>query len=220
MKLQIPTSQHAAAKDFLSLSDGSMKDLLETLKKAPPALNVSSLADYVNKKTKIGADKSKRIIEMLASLYINRDTSVTIPEFVKAFRLAAEEEGFAPASKNWESIEQHLSQILSLDTPLEVTSKAFDLMTEHNSVFLNARVLTDLRPVFASDPSDPPLAMALCHILKIHYHEGSLHKEFFVALDGNDVQQMQDVFQRAARKEAGLKKWAKKLKMPLICVES
>lgn len=221
VKLRIPPQQHAATKDFLDLSEKSMEDLLSILSKAPPVLQVSDLADYVDKKAKIGAGKTRRILKMLASLYTVRVKSgMTIQEFVKEFRLAAEKEKFEPKSQSWEAIERHLSQILSLDQSLGVTSKALDVMTEHNNVFVGARILTDLRAVFTPDPAEPPSAATLFHILKISYHESGSHKEFYVVLDSNDIKELQSVLQRATLKETGLKKLIEKLKIPLIDVET
>jgi hypothetical protein len=125
-----------------------------------------------------------------------------------------------PTPEKWVIIEKHLSNILSLDQSLGVTSKALDLMTEQHNLFLDANVLTDIRPVFGPNADDTPLASTLFHTLKIHYHEDSSHKEIFIALDSIDLKKLQDVLQRAILKEVSLKKWLNRLETPFMAVET
>jgi len=42
-------------------------------------------------------------------------------------------------------------------------------------------------------------------MLKIHFHKGNRHEEFFVALDTNDVRTLRAVLDRAEKKEAALR---------------
>jgi hypothetical protein len=222
MKLRIPPSDRDAVKDFLNLSTESIHHLLEALREAKPMLYISDLADHVNKKIGMNPDATRGIVRLLTRLYAARiKFEMTSVDFVKEFRSAVDEEDkLRPEPEKWEIIGTCLSDILSLDELLGVTSKALDVMIEHPNVFREARICTDIRPVFGPIPADPPSAVTLFHTLKIHYHEGNSHKEFFVALDSNDIRALQDVIHRATLKESSLKKWVKKLETHFMDIET
>ena len=81
---------------------------------------------------------------------------------------------------------------------LDVSARATDLMYEHeHTVHGPIRVLTDVRPIFGSDPEGDPKGVVIAHTLKISYHEGRQIKEFFVALDSEQLSELAGVLERA-----------------------
>jgi len=56
-------------------------------------------------------------------------------------------------------------------------------------------------------------------MLKLAYHEGDDSKEFFVALDTEDLRHLRDLIDRAITKESFLKKFVKPSGVPLITIE-
>jgi len=64
---------------------------------------------------------------------------------------------------------------LSLKT-LERAAKIEQLKADNQSIFYDAKILTDLRPVF-DQPREPPIGFILTNMLKIVYHEFGEHKE-------------------------------------------
>jgi len=102
-----------------------------------------------------------------------------------------------------EIMEPRLRQLLEIDTHV-VAAKASSLLYENDNVYYKSRVLTDIRPVFGEDPSDAQVMM-LIHTLRIHYHKGEQHNDFFIALDSKDVQDLIRVLERAKAKAEALK---------------
>jgi hypothetical protein len=216
--MKIPPQHLTAVKDFLGLSKQSIKKFIGALEQAPPTLLVPDLAKYVDEKAKLGPKRTRKIVEMLASLYtLHAKENIPIEDLVEEFRLASEKEHLEPKSEPWDRFKTYLAKILSFDQSLGVTSKAADVMTQHAIVFRNAQVLTDLRPVFKSDPKEPPAAAVIIHTLKIVYRESGFRKEFFVAMDSNDLTILQELLNRANLKEMSLKSLAKK--SGLLCLE-
>jgi len=93
--------------------------------------------------------------------------------------------------------------LLSYESSLGTTSKALDVMTEHERILCGARVITDVRSVFA-DPAEKPTAAVIVHMLKISYHQNREHKDFYVALDSSDVRKLKEILQRAELKAKSL----------------
>jgi len=61
-----------------------------------------------------------------------------------------------------------------------------------------------LRPVFGEGIAEGPDAFIVTHTLKLHYWEAGKHKDFFVALDRNDVRSLKEIAERAEKKSARL----------------
>jgi hypothetical protein len=88
-----------------------------------------------------------------------------------------------------------------------VDAKAKELQLEAEHTFCDARVVTDLRPVFGGNISDSPEAMILVHTLKLGYHDSGsqTHKEMYLALDADDVVKLAEILRRAQEKTKTLK---------------
>ncbi|MCX6381767.1 MAG: hypothetical protein NT023_20210, partial [Armatimonadetes bacterium] len=109
-----------------------------------------------------------------------------------------------PADWKAEIFATYLKQILSVEQ-IDIIAKATSVLLDHERVYSNARVLTDIRPVFSSDVAIMPTAVLIVHMLKIGYHENGEHKEFYVALDTEDVRKLQETLERATTKDKSLK---------------
>ena len=118
-------------------------------------------------------------------------------------------------------IRRYLGKFLSTES-LIVTSKAFDVLTEHEHTVHDLRIITDLRPIFKEssleEPVGAPVAAVITHTLKISYHRGREVAEFFLALDDQDIDLLKQLFARAEAKESSLKQILKKSGIP--CIET
>jgi hypothetical protein len=103
------------------------------------------------------------------------------------------------------ALASRLTSLLAIPS-VATSSKALDLLTEHARVYHSARVLTDLRPVFADDEITSPSATLISHTLKVAYHADSGRDAFYVALDDQDLDELREVIERAQKKSAALKK--------------
>ncbi|WP_017662606.1 hypothetical protein [Baaleninema simplex] len=75
--------------------------------------------------------------------------------------------------------------------------KANLLTQEYEKIYSSSRILTDIRPVFEKDDFK---SVIVVHSLRIQYSSQEGSKEFFVALDGSDLQELQEQIQRASKK--------------------
>jgi hypothetical protein len=86
--------------------------------------------------------------------------------------------------------------------------KADEIITDHAHVFQEARILTDVRPVFGDDPDELPSAAVIVGMLRIDFfgrREGA--KSFFVALDQADLVKLRETVDRALRKTETMKQF-------------
>jgi hypothetical protein len=90
---------------------------------------------------------------------------------------------------------------------VRLTAKAADIRTEFEHVFAEARILTDIRPVFADGEVHTPAAGVVVDTLKIDYYgpDGN-RRSFYVALDEEDLNTIKDQAARALDKSKGTRK--------------
>lgn len=78
------------------------------------------------------------------------------------------------------------------------------MLLEQGQAFCGARILTDIRPLFAPDLKAAPTAALVVHTLRISYHQGSELKQFYVAMDSEDIQALKNTLDRAESKAENL----------------
>jgi hypothetical protein len=113
-------------------------------------------------------------------------------EFVKA-------EGLNLEGVDSREAEEFLARVMEL--PSMVTSaKASDLLTEYDRIFGDARIVTDIRPVFMEDPQEMANGAVIVSTLKVQYQDSQGISSFYVALDTQDLVALKKVVDRALLK--------------------
>lgn len=100
--------------------------------------------------------------------------------------------------------EKNLARILK-GSGLVFAAKALSVATDCPRLFTEARVISDLRPIFGDTVAESPLGAVITHSLRITYAEEGDEKEFFVSLDSRDLTTLQDHIARALQKDKTLR---------------
>jgi hypothetical protein len=100
-------------------------------------------------------------------------------------------------------LRSRLEALLELPS-VQQLAKAADLLLQSERVFHDARVVTDVRPIFADDASDGPLGAMIMHNLAISFHGGRELESWYVTLDERDLIKFRQVIDRAVEKGASL----------------
>jgi hypothetical protein len=116
---------------------------------------------------------------------------------------------------NCTAFKRCLNDLLTADV-FSIGAKALALMQEHERTFCQARIITDIRPVFGSEVSKPPRAVVVAHTLRISYHEGDERKDFYVALDSDDIESLRELLDRADAKARSLEDVIVSTKVPAL----
>lgn len=207
MEFRIPESAEKPLIEFIKLSAEQAKRLQDAIQQSKPALLVQDFAAEVALKCNEDARRVEEIISMFAGMYLARtEVGKPLDDFVTDLASALRKRGekqFAPT--DWAAFEQSLKSILSADDSLGITAKALDLMTDQEHGCHSVRILTDVRHIFAADPSQRPKAAVIFHALNLVYHELDGIKEIYVALDSSDLKRLKLAIERAEIKEKNLK---------------
>ena len=211
MALQVPNEQVVHIKKFLELPADKIAGFLDALSKAGPRFNVYDLSGEVSNRLGLPNDLTEGIVLVLASLYLTRDAQSTpIEKFVDQEVSVALKKAEAFSEKEgdvqWAKLRKFLIAALSLESTVGTAAKAGYVMTQHERVFVGARILTDVRPIFHLNVSEKPDSAVIIHMLRITQrdHFGNQADQYF-ALDSNDIRSMKALVDRALKKEETLK---------------
>jgi hypothetical protein len=163
----------------------------------------SQVYDYASRNAGADATKFAMAVEAVMPLVLNEQYADSpTDEVVKGvFEGLARVDGFSlwtPSQKKL--LKARLKKILS-DTTIRLRSKAWGLVLERPCVLGNARILTDLRPVFTSKNPASVEAFTVIHTLVLETQEGPDAKVLHIALDPKDLSSLRDSIARAEHKE-------------------
>jgi hypothetical protein len=208
--LRVPARYRDGIAILAALNNTSFSEVYTALKNAPTELpTYAELATKVEGEIKaLNAGDVAKLIGMLTSLYRVRDRSNISPEKMAddLYDAIQKEGGSLVPQQNAAEFKSRLAQFLNLGSLNVVATKAQELQSDVERAFCDARILTDLRPVFGNEISGGPTAMIIVHTLKLRYHEGAKGelKEMYFGIDSDDIAKLKQVLERAEIKAKSL----------------
>lgn len=110
-------------------------------------------------------------------------------------------------AKDSSVLKGRLSLILGSRT-LALKAKAAALVLNRGSILSTARILTDVRPVFALQSASSVEAFTIIHTLVLDVSEGESDRSIHIAVDRSDLAALKKAIERAEKKDATISKWA------------
>jgi len=223
--LQIPEPYVAGLIKIGELDDGTLQELSQALPSAPFSIQQDELTNFLSAKiAALPKESLGQIVRTLigvaqAGIQLNLSTSEVVPLICSAMeqstipelkRTALECDGFG----------RRLVDLLKINMLADL-AKAPIVISDHDHVFIKARILSDIRGIFASDAEADalPRAAAINHMLNIeHEHHGN-KENFYVSMDLGDMEALIETLDRARSKAKGLTKLLEAAKVPLITSE-
>ena len=216
--ISIPAEALPDLKKIASFEDGFFEALVATVSEIGATLTWRQLQEKVSEK--IGSsekDDAMSVLRPTFNLYRWKQKTGSSPEqvaeAVASSSLVTESGDFTDDLKL--KLKNRVGRLLDLDKSLGVTAKAIDVMTEHERIFCSARIISDIRPVFAEKEEEASAAVII-HNLQIGFHYAGKHKEFYVALDTSDIRKLKDCIDRAEKKEMALRAILAKSETPYL----
>jgi hypothetical protein len=219
LSVKIPESSYPVLDALVHLAPEQFESLLAAMERAKPAARPDLF--WIHVPNVEDATVRDIVRELFALASFKDELDVPIDEFVDSIASAAvadKTSKVAFTDSEASTLKQRLQKLLQLGGAVRLTSKAVDLLTDTQRVFYTSKILTDIRPVFSEDGNAADAAI-IVHNLRIHYGESDEHKDFFVALDDDDLNQLRAVLDRAAHKAKVLKPLMKKAELPHLDLE-
>jgi|GEM_PF-602568 len=223
VRLTLPRWHQDAVQSLLDIEDDQHQNLVTTLAATAPTMSRTRFAREVSNSSGLRFNEVDQLVSLLVSLYtVRANLNITIPDFVEAFRdvvqEGVEEQRIAGTDQQIARIPDRLAPLLELEETVGVLSKAGYLWSQHENVFSDAQILTDIRPVFRSDAREPPAAAVITHKLRITYSTPEEHqsRDIFIALDTADLGLLRRAINRAEEKSKTLATVLKPTMMRLL----
>lgn len=200
MKLEIPEDDREVLKPFLTSADVDADVLLDRLATARPALFADELARQVG----ADSDQSAVIHALLNMILTAESLAEDRQQFVASiFRALVGDVADVETRGRFDS---RIQKVFALEA-LRVTAKALYVKVSNAATFCDARIFSELRPVFDGRDDDlRPVATVIAHQIKLVYHSGPYHRreQVFITMDREDLESLRDVLDRALAKDGKL----------------
>lgn len=219
MPLSIPREYLPAIGKILEFSDASTEELIKALSSATICAEATDMAKQIAGLTpSIPTEDLADIVDALYSLYHVREFSEATPSRFLSDLIDTLRKNPDLGLKKTEDVANaraRFKQLLNIGT-LNTLSKAIRLQRDGERLYCDAKILSDIRPVFGTDVSKGPTSAVITHTLELGYHEGDDHKEFFIVLDEQDLLQLLEVVDRAFKKAETLTELLNKSGLPRL----
>jgi len=201
--LKVPESYRAGFVALARLPEAAYQSLAQSLSKQAPALLPQVLSARIH--GDVPALVSDSILEILNSVLSLFEVAQGLG--IDTSELATEVAG-SPAlelSEGERSALGHRVVALLNSEALFLTSKSLGLLTNNERNFHSARIVSDIRPVFATDVHRLPETAVLVHRLSVTFHTASGLDDIEFALDSRDLSVLSEAVARAVDKAQTLK---------------
>ena len=207
-RLRVPRDHQEALRDFVAFSKSKARTIIDGLAATPPSLRFSDFTEAAAERCGVGGSEMEALFPMLLGVYSvledegADDVDRSIDDLLDSLDPTVRKD-----IKDETSARIRIKELLTLRPVLGTISKGLDLVyAQRGRVFQDARIMTDLRPVFGPETSSIIAGLVL-HTICISYTEGTAGtiRQFFAAMDHEDITDLIEVLKRAIRKEAVLK---------------
>lgn len=203
-KYRIPENFIAAYDLINELSDDAVSILSKELEKVKVGANTDEISSLLKEPLKkdLPISELQVIVEAVFSIYslINRDKQNNLDDIlgdlVESFIETKEGNDY-----NSEKLKINLHKLIKRGSHLDLTHKTFDLLSEYDKIYIDSRVISDIRIIFGNDIKETEQEAAIVHQLRIEYHEKGDIKNLFFALDSNDLENLKINIERAQEKD-------------------
>jgi hypothetical protein len=218
--LYVPERYRLALIQLAKLSDDAVDELCGALESNPDSLTARDKAHEVAAKvTKLLPDIAVSIFDAVIPLLFVKatgaqSTSAVVNQVAKALKTRGKPEETLPANLV-PSLEKNLGRFLDL-SGIALRTKALSLATDTPRLFTEAKIISDMRPVFGGEVSNSPIGASVVHNFRITFSEDEEEKQFFVLLDMKDLRALQELIARAITKDQSLKSFLKGAKLKIF----
>jgi len=200
--IPIPKEVRPGVAALLLLDEDARQELLGALESARPSFGYQEFAENVADSVKtIERDSAENIASVLLSLHLIRTAAnVELPSFINDFVEGIEqtEQKELLAKIPVDKFTEWLSRLLQVKS-LALPAKARAKRNEYENLFCSADISTDVRPLFESAKGEGPAVVGalITYALKISYHHGNQLRDFFVAIDLEDLDTLEELIAEA-----------------------
>lgn len=202
------------------MPQGQFDGVVAALATAHSSVDQAQLAALLRDAAGLDADDALGVVRAAVELSIARHTIGMSAD--DSARRVAEWLDLDPEDEFCERFVHRTARVIVCSS-VHLLGKAASIGYQHERLFVDAQILTDLRPVFEEEISDDhgPLGAVLSHVLRLHIiGQSGAHEDVYVALDEGDIKILREALDRAERKSELLRGRLRDLSLTMIDLES
>jgi len=192
------------------MSEKALIKFENVIKNLPRGLRTSEIIDHLEAESVFSKSEADEVVRVFAELYsIKSEDRTDLNELVDGVCDALNElddDSLKPADGDWDKFKTHFKLLLSMDSTIGISFKAFRLSIQNEKTYVDANIFSDIRPAFSLDVERGFDTAVIIHNLQIEYHTDRTHKEIQIALDCEDIRKLKELLDRAENKEASMRR--------------
>jgi hypothetical protein len=203
-RYEIPRPFLQGFEAIAKLSVEDSKRVTQILSGIPVGYTEKKLAVLLHEKCTFSELDSFNIAAVLFSLMplkLNATTGNSDKFVVELAQAYSEQSKTDNKKEVAEKLRENLNILLEADGNLRLTQKAKYLQGEYEKVYLEARIISDVRLVYENAIENVAKHALVVHQLRVHFSENGEHKNLYFALDNNDLKKLKDIILRAELKD-------------------
>jgi len=209
LALHIPRDDQVTIAELMGQSSEKFAVLLGAISAAQPRLRARDMAPDISKKSELTEEKAASYIGVLGSIQgLAKDLKQPLAKIIKEIHETLQQTALPnlPPVSQLEGFTSFATKALALQTPLGLSIKAYDLLTESERLFSRGRVISDVRPIFEQERPDQIIASVIVHTLKITYTKrgNPFSEDFYVEMDTKDIENLREALERSVKKEIAM----------------
>ena len=217
----IPKEHERGLVLIKSLEDSDIGRIVESMKDASPGLDSHQILSIIRPIIPGVADEdAEKISETLYSLYSfigHSDISIEsfLDDISESTATTDNQDLRTSTVEERSSLRSKLRSLLTV-RPLAILSKARALKRDSANIFSDARIISDIRPVWDGEVTEPPEGIVISQTLKLIYYDLVGLKEIYLSISSDDIDNLINILQRAQAKAESLTALAGRTSMKIL----
>jgi hypothetical protein len=167
-----------------------------------PLVRISDLREILARV--VGEDNARAMVRQLIGFAIGARREAFPPDVMDALTDALKVRDWSPDKRQaWDSIRPILWSLLS-HSHIQYAAKAFDLAFDYTNLLSEARIITDLRPVYDEDHTKL-IGAVVRHVMRLTYYSVDGQTSLTIALDRKEIENIKSSCDEAIKKEDALR---------------
>lgn len=210
VKIRIPDQIKPGLQNLIDIKKNDFDKLIDIIQSAPAELDIDILLTHFKKNLEgINEQEIKDLLKTFISLFTFFETSnKTVTELTIDLISAIISDQNLPdfSDEELSLLEDRLRALLEVNSPFKLATKAVKLLRDNERIYLDASVITDIRPVITKKHEINLTGALILHTLKIEYQDINGTQEFYVTLDNQDVQNLRKKLEESEEEINSIKK--------------